>query len=56
MKLYMEQDWIARQVLNFSTDLGNFNPRLYEKQSAGSKKGRGSIASPKELVAADQLL
>jgi hypothetical protein len=56
MKLYMEQDWIARQVLNFSTDLGNFNPRLYEKQSAGSKKGRGSIASPKELDATEQLL
>jgi hypothetical protein len=56
VKLYIEQDWIARQVLTFSTDLGNFNPRLYEKQSAGSKKGRGSIASPKELDAAELLL
>jgi hypothetical protein len=45
--LYMEQDWIARQVLGFSTDLGNFNPQLYEKPSGGSKKERGSIASQK---------
>ena len=47
VKLYMEQDWIARQVLTFSTDLGNFNPRLYEKPSGGSKKERGSIAHQK---------
>ena len=47
IKLYMEQDWVSRQVLNFSTDLGNFNPQLYEKPSGGSKKERGSIASQK---------
>jgi hypothetical protein len=45
-KLYIEQDWIARQVLGFINDVGNFNPRLYATPSGGSKKGRGSIASP----------
>lgn len=46
-RLYIEQDWIANQVLAFVKDLGNFNPRLYETRSDGSKRKRGSTA-PRE--------
>lgn len=56
IKLYKEQDWIARQVLSFSADLGNFNPQLYEKPSGGSKKERGSTAYQKGAASAELAL
>lgn len=40
-QLYSEQDWIARQVMQFTSDLSNFDPK---KDS--SKSGTGSGISP----------
>lgn len=51
--LYLSQDWIARQVLQFAGTMGNFDPRRYEKQSDGSKKGRGLTAPQKAGDVAD---
>lgn len=52
-RIYTEQDWIARQVLGFINEVGNFNPRLYERPSSGSKKERGSTRPQKEPVLAE---
>jgi hypothetical protein len=51
--LYLTQDWIAKQVLGFISDLGNFDPRRYQKPASGSKKGRGSTAHQKEAEQAE---
>lgn len=53
MKVYLSEDWIAGQVLNFSQGLGNYDPKLYEKSGSGSENAPGSIASRKAQKQAD---
>jgi hypothetical protein len=53
VKLYKDQDWIAQQVLNFSQNLGNYDPKRYEKSGNGSVNEPGSTVRRKAQSAQD---
>jgi len=42
VNLYLNQDWIALQVLTFSQNLGNYDPKRYRKSADGSGSEPGS--------------
>lgn len=45
INLYLEQDWIAGQVLEFSRNLANYDPKLWSESGSGSADSHGSTPS-----------
>lgn len=46
--LYLREDWIARQVLEFSMNLRNYDPKLYGVSGSGSASSHGSTGAPEK--------
>jgi len=47
IELYKTQDWIARQVQQFSMDLGNYDPKKWNESGRGLNISPGSKPSQK---------
>ena len=53
VELYKNEDWIARQVLEFSLNNANYDPQRFLSSGAGSESLPGSKRSPKSTTKAD---
>lgn len=53
IELYKTQDWIARQVQQFSMDLVNFDPKRLKGAASTSGTSHGSKPSPKNQTKLD---
>ena len=52
IKLYLAQDWIAGQVLEFSRNLANYDPKLWGGSASGSAALPGSTPSQTSKLSA----
>jgi hypothetical protein len=46
-RIYMSEDWIARQVHDFHMSISNYDPERWGKSVRGSSNSDGSTQSPK---------
>lgn len=53
IELYKSQDWIAKQVQQFSMDLANYDPKRSSGSGSGSAASHGSRQHPKNPTKAD---
>lgn len=51
VSLYLDQDWIANQVLKFAADLSNYDPKHLSESASMSADSHGSSASRKNKTA-----
>lgn len=53
VELYKEEDWIARQVIDFSLNTANYDPKRFLSSGAGSESSPGSKPPRKNQKATD---